>query len=128
MTTPSLYFPLNGIHRDFGFGGQNGLHFIRIIFACVECWSWWEYFQEQLFFNCELSGLSAGLERVAEELMGRRKWALYQDVLTTTQPIPQQEQQEEQQSQCGENAAAAAEEPVTEHTQLENNSTGALIL
>lgn len=24
----------------------------------------------------------AGLERVAEELMGRRKWKLYQDVLT----------------------------------------------
>jgi hypothetical protein len=33
----------------------------------------------QCFF---LSFIIAGLERVAEELMGRRKWKLYQDILT----------------------------------------------
>lgn len=32
-------------------------------------------------FNFSFNFLTIGLERVAEELMGRRKWKLYQEVL-----------------------------------------------
>ena len=65
----------------------------------------------------------AGLERVAEELMGRRKWALYQDALNTSTAVRQQQQQQQQQQEEEEGTALKSDTQLTE----KSSATGAFI-
>lgn len=64
----------------------------------------------------------AGLERVAEELMGRRKWALYQDVLSTSIHL-QDERPNYQQQQQVESTDSQSDIQTAE----QKNATGASI-
>lgn len=68
------------------------------------------------------TGVIAGLERVAEELMGRRKWALYQDVLSTS--IHRHDAQPDYIQQQAESTDLQSEI----HAAEQNSATGAFKL
>ena len=72
------------------------------------------------FFNTPLSDILTGLERVAEELMGRKKWSLYQ----STQSLPHGEIKHEIPLEDTEETSSHSYQGL----DTEKQSTGACVL